>query len=239
MADPQNLGKTSPGAFNQPTQVAENSLIPAPPTPSQAASAPAPVPAPATTPPTSQGGSSTQSAPSALGDALVPSLPAVPQPGSNPAAGGGTGGNYQTVQKGGVALLQRPTLDFTGPNITVVDDPGNNSTDVSVGPMSSTIEVAALPLGTTDILNFTAPLERIYLLACYYRVTVASTFVTITVTYTSKSGVQTLTLQARSNLTVQDYGSEVIPVYALAGTKISINVTPETAGQVFATEVLL
>lgn len=38
---------------------------------------------------------------------------------------------YQTVQQAGVAVTQRPILNFLTP-ITVVDDSGNNSSDVSV-----------------------------------------------------------------------------------------------------------
>ena len=46
-------------------------------------------------------------------------------------AGGGGGGGYALIQDAGTPVTQRDTLNFLG-NVTVVDNPGNTRTDVTV-----------------------------------------------------------------------------------------------------------
>lgn len=55
--------------------------------------------------------------------------------GCNSIAGGGGGGNYQTIQNNGSAQTQRAVLNFipgSGMTITMADNSGNNSTDVTL-----------------------------------------------------------------------------------------------------------
>lgn len=54
---------------------------------------------------------------------------------------------YQRIELNGVPLASENTLNFTGDNITVVDDPDNSSTDVSI---SATVSAIAWYVRTVD-----------------------------------------------------------------------------------------
>lgn len=53
----------------------------------------------------------------------------------------GGGGGYATVQDEGSALTQRAILNFTGPNVTAVDNSGSNRTDVTIGSRTPILAV--------------------------------------------------------------------------------------------------
>src|SRR5665213_2066572 len=72
----------------------------------------------------------------------------------NSSGGGATG--YQTIQGNGTSVAQETTLNFIGSGITVVDDPGNNRTNVTItsGSYYQTVEGQGTPLPQEAILNF-------------------------------------------------------------------------------------
>jgi len=69
-------------------------------------------------------------------------------------ASGGSGG-YTTVQDEGVALPQQSILNFIGENVTAVDDPANNRTNVTIGGLGivslTNVEMLALMTAGTVI----------------------------------------------------------------------------------------
>ena len=51
---------------------------------------------------------------------------------------GGSGGGYATIENNGSSLPQEVVLNFVGANVTIADNPGNSSTDVTISTGAST-----------------------------------------------------------------------------------------------------
>src|SRR6516164_403890 len=99
MSDAINLNKTSPTAFNQPTQPVSNTPPAAPSSPTPAVGGAPVAPLATTTAPTQGAGTSAPSAPTILGDGLAtpPQNSRVPDIQSLSTSGGG--GGYNVVNK--------------------------------------------------------------------------------------------------------------------------------------------
>lgn len=52
--------------------------------------------------------------------------------------GGSGGGGYVTIENNGSALPQETVLNFVGANVSISDNPGNSSTDVTITTAAST-----------------------------------------------------------------------------------------------------
>jgi hypothetical protein len=53
-------------------------------------------------------------------------------------SGGGGGSFYQTIENNGSSLPQEAILNFVGANVSIADNPGNGSTDVTISTTAST-----------------------------------------------------------------------------------------------------
>ena len=104
---------------------------------------------------------------------------------------------------------------------------------------ASAVETELTTTSATTIATVTPGTQGLYPVQVYFRVTTASTTVTVQVTYTSPTGAQTLTLVDAVDETVGDHSIASQPVLSVANAAISVVVTAGTASQVYASAAIL
>jgi hypothetical protein len=100
------------------------------------------------------------------------------------------------------------------------------------------VETLLTTTAATAVATATPQNEGLYPVQVYFRVSTAATTVTVTITYTSPTGAQTLTLVDAVTEPVGDYSLPAQPVLSVAGQPITVNVTAGTANQVHASAAI-
>ncbi|MGH7611805.1 MAG: hypothetical protein ACREN4_07275 [Candidatus Dormibacteria bacterium] len=106
------------------------------------------------------------------------------------------------------------------------------------GNLAQTLELELTTIAATAVVTANPTAAGLYTIKVYFRVTVASTNVTVTVTHTDATGMQTTTIVPLTNFTVDSYAEAAVVVYGAAGDAITVDFTAGTANQVYASAAI-
>jgi hypothetical protein len=162
--------------------------------------------------------------------------------------GGYTAGTGILISSGVIAInpavvAQLASPAFTGTPTAPTAAPGTNTTQLATtqfvlanAPTSVVATVRELEVSTTSptaILTYTPAVAGNVEIGIYFRVAVASTVVTVNVTWTDAAGSQTLPLLSAVTETVGSYTFTKFIVDSVGGEAIEVSATAGTANQLY------